>query len=146
MRRVCGEPLHLLKRRLKPPDHLVEGGGKTGDLSWGPVQVEAEAEILSFDLLRQLYDFLKGLIVAAENDFMQAEELFHRSARDDEEVGAVVPAAQTRYYLARMLARKGDVDRARELLAKLEKHFREWIIPVWEGKCRQAITELPKHE
>ncbi|MBW7998383.1 MAG: AAA family ATPase [Candidatus Glassbacteria bacterium] len=90
------------------------------------------------------YDFLKGLLLARalEPDYEQAETLFEQSAANDMEVGAYVPAAQTRYHLARMLARKGDVDHAREILSALKKQFKQWAIPVWEKKCQQALAEI----
>ena len=53
-----------------------------------------------------------------------------------------MPAAQTRYYLAQMLARKGEVGRAREMLIGLREHFQSWGIPVWQRKCEQEVETL----
>lgn len=78
----------------------------------------------------------------ASPDYKKAEECLQKSIHVDEEVGAVVPAAQTRYYLARMLARKGEVGRTREILTELRSHFQSWSIPVWQQKCEQELEAL----
>jgi len=75
-------------------------------------------------------------------DYSQAEECFQNSVQVDEEVGAVVPAAQTRYYLARMLARRGEVGRTREMLTELRSQFQSWNIPVWQQRCEQEFDAL----
>jgi hypothetical protein len=75
-------------------------------------------------------------------DFMQAQDCFHESIQGNEEVGAVVPAAQARYYLARMLRRQGEVGRAREMLTELGGHFQSWSIPAWQKKCEQELEAL----
>ena len=94
------------------------------------------------------FDFLQGLLFMAEAspDYMRAEECFKKSIRGDEEAGAVVPAAQTRYHLARMLARKGDVERSREMLTELSSHFQNWSIPVWQKRCEQELETLASLE
>lgn len=88
------------------------------------------------------FDLLKGLLLLAEAsaDYTQAEECFQKSIQADEEVGAIVPAAQTRYYLARMLARKGEVERCREIFTEIRSHFQSWSIPVWQYKCEQGVN------
>jgi tetratricopeptide (TPR) repeat protein len=90
------------------------------------------------------FDFLQGLLLMGEAspDYMRAEECFQKSIRGDEEVGAVVPAAQTRYHLARMLARKGEAKRCREMLTELRSQFLSWGIPVWQKKCEQELEHL----
>jgi len=90
------------------------------------------------------FDFLQGLLLTAETspDYTQAEEYFQKSIQGDEEFGAVVPAAQTRYYLARMLTRKGETTRAREVLTDLSSHFKSWGIPVWQQKCEKELETL----
>ena len=75
-------------------------------------------------------------------DYKQAEILFNQSAANHMEVGAPVPAAQTRYHLARLLVRKGEANRSRERLTSLRKQFKQWGLPVWEKKCRQALADL----
>ncbi|MGD8983998.1 MAG: adenylate/guanylate cyclase domain-containing protein [Desulfobacteraceae bacterium] len=87
------------------------------------------------------FDFLQGLLLMGEAspNYMRAEECFQKSIRGDEEVGAVVPAAQTRYHLARMLARKGEAKRCREMLTELASHFQSWGIHVWQQKCEQEL-------
>jgi class 3 adenylate cyclase/tetratricopeptide (TPR) repeat protein len=91
------------------------------------------------------FDLLQGLLLMAEDspDYRQAEDCFHRSIQGNEEVGAVVPAAQARYYLARMLGRQDKVGRAREMLTELRSHFQSWSIPVWQQKCEQELEALP---
>jgi class 3 adenylate cyclase/tetratricopeptide (TPR) repeat protein len=90
------------------------------------------------------FDFLQGLLLIAEAspDHARTEECFQKSIRGDEEVGAVVPAAQTRYHLARMLARKGEAKRCRETLTEIRSHFQSWDIPVWQQKCEQELEAL----
>jgi hypothetical protein len=62
--------------------------------------------------------------------------------RADEATGAVVLAAQTRFYLGQMLAATGDIGRGRVLLAALRDQFADWGIPVWQGKAAQALAAL----
>ena len=90
------------------------------------------------------FDFLQGLLLMMEvsTDYPQAEEYFQKSIQFDEEVGAVVPAAQTRFYLTRMLARQGEVERSREMLTDLCSRFQSWNIPVWKQKCEQELETL----
>lgn len=75
-------------------------------------------------------------------NYAQVEECFQNSIQVDEEVGAVVPAAQTRYYLARMLARKGEVERSREMLTYILSDFQSWDIPVWLQRCEKEFDAL----
>jgi class 3 adenylate cyclase/tetratricopeptide (TPR) repeat protein len=90
------------------------------------------------------FHFLQALLLmaGASPDYTRAEECFQKSIRGDEEVGAVVPAAQTRYHLARMLARKGEAESGRETLTDLRSHFQSWGIPVWQQKCEQELEHL----
>jgi class 3 adenylate cyclase/tetratricopeptide (TPR) repeat protein len=94
------------------------------------------------------FDFLQGLLLMAEDppDYIGAEECFQKSIQVDEEIGAVVPAAQTRYYLARMLARKNEAERSHKMLTELRNHFRSWSIPVWQQKCEQELEALASLE
>ena len=90
------------------------------------------------------FDLLQGLILMAETspDYAQVEECFRKSIQVDEEVGAVVPAAQTRYYMARMFVRKGEVRRARTMLTELHSQFQSWGIPVWKQNCEKELKAL----
>jgi class 3 adenylate cyclase/tetratricopeptide (TPR) repeat protein len=90
------------------------------------------------------FNFLKGRLLAAgsPSNFEQAEEFFEQSIRADETSGAVVLAAQTRFYLAQMLAQKGEVERSRSLLTELFDQFQGWGIPVWQQKCEQELEAL----
>jgi class 3 adenylate cyclase/tetratricopeptide (TPR) repeat protein len=91
------------------------------------------------------YEFLHGLLLAAGDPpgFEEAIAAFERSIAGDEEVGAVVPAAQTRYHLAILLGRQGRHERVRAMLDELVGQFAAWGIPVWEARCRQALSRLP---
>jgi len=90
------------------------------------------------------FDFLQGLLYMAEAspNYTQVEECFEKSIQGDEEVGAVVPAAQTRFYLAQMLAQKGEVERSRSLLTELSGQFQTWGISVWQRKCEQELEDM----
>jgi hypothetical protein len=94
------------------------------------------------------FDFLQGLLLMAEAspDFMRAEEYFQMSIQGDEEVGAVVPAAQTRFYLAQALAQKGEVERSRSLFSELRSEFQSWGITTWQKKCEQEWDALASLE
>jgi tetratricopeptide (TPR) repeat protein len=87
------------------------------------------------------FDFLKALLLIKEAspNYEQIEACFQQSIQADEEVGAVVPAAQTRYYLAKILARKGDSKRALEILSEVLNHFKNWDIPVWQKMCLREL-------
>jgi len=90
------------------------------------------------------FDFLRGLLLTMKPapDYAQAEERFQKSIKVDEEVGAAVPAAQTRYYLARMCACNGEVGRAREMFTELLSEFQNWDIPVWLQRCEKEFNAL----
>jgi tetratricopeptide (TPR) repeat protein len=87
---------------------------------------------------------LRAQILASGDapDFVQAESCFEQSMWVDEAAGAVVLVAQTRYYLAQMLVRKGDLERAHSLLTVLCRQFHAWDMPVWRRKCAQALDAL----
>jgi predicted ATPase/class 3 adenylate cyclase len=82
------------------------------------------------------------LATAARPDFVQAERVFAHSIQADEATGAAVLVAQTRFYLAQMLARQGALEKARALLTTLHHQFHAWGMPVWQSKCEQALTTL----
>jgi len=90
------------------------------------------------------FDLLHGLLLMSEAspDYTRAEEYFQKSIQGDEEVGAVVPAAQTHYHLARMRARKGEAGRSRDMLTELRSQFQSWRIPIWQQKCEQELEAL----
>ncbi len=90
------------------------------------------------------FDFLQGLLLMAEAspDYTRAEKCFQKSIQGDEEVGAVVLAAQTLYHLARTFARKGETGRPHEMLTELRSQFKGWGIPVWQQKCEQELEGL----
>ena len=90
------------------------------------------------------FDFLQGLLFMAEasSDYMRAEKIFQKSIEGDEEVGAIVPATQTRFYLAQMLAQRGEVERSCSLLSELRHEFQNWGISAWQQKCEQVLEAL----
>jgi tetratricopeptide (TPR) repeat protein len=90
------------------------------------------------------FDFLQGLLLMAEAspDYMRAEACFQKSIQGDEAVGAVVPAAQTRFYLARVLAQKGEIERSRSLFTELRSGFQSWGISAWQQKCEKELETL----
>ena len=92
------------------------------------------------------FDFLKGRLLASDDppDFEQAEVYFNKSISADEASGARAPAAQTRFYLAQMLAQKGEVDRSRTLLTELRGQFQSWEIPTWQQKCELLLEGIEK--
>lgn len=85
--------------------------------------------------------FLKGMLLGndASPDPAMIEDAFQKSMEKDLLVGAVVPAAQTRFHLAKMLYRKGDADKAHEILTSLCNYFDKYDIPVWRKKCEREI-------
>ena len=87
------------------------------------------------------YDFLKGVILLneASPDHGQIEACFEKSIFGDESVGAAVPAAQTRYCLAKTLARKGEADRSFKMFTDLHSSFQNWDLFVWQQRCKQEL-------
>lgn len=90
------------------------------------------------------FDCLNAQLLASGNapDFAQAEAFFAKSMQADEAAGATLLAAQTCFFLAQMLLCKGDDARARALFTTLHEQFRRWHVPVWQRKCKQALTSL----
>ena len=87
------------------------------------------------------FDFLEGLILEKEisPDYNRIKDCFNLSIQGDETVGAVVPAAQTRYYLSRILSREGVSEGSPEPFTNLSNKFQEWDIPIWQKKCEQEL-------
>ena len=87
------------------------------------------------------FDFLKALLTGADssNDFSNVKGYFERSIAADEMVGAIVPAAQTRYHLARTLHQNGDKAQSHQMLMDLLDQFESWNIPSWRDKCSEAL-------
>jgi tetratricopeptide (TPR) repeat protein len=123
---------------------------ESGDLESAKKHYEEGRELveLSPNWWKPRFDFLQGLLLMAQAspDFIQAEKSFKNSIQVDEDVGAVVPAAQTRYYLARMLARKGEVELTRDMLTELCSHFQSWRVPVWQKKCEKELQAISSME
>ena len=87
------------------------------------------------------YRFLEGLMLMNETspDYFRIEECFEMSISGDEDVGATVPAAQTGYYLAKTLARKGDAEHSLKMFTDLHSNFQSWDISVWQQRCKQEL-------
>jgi tetratricopeptide (TPR) repeat protein len=87
------------------------------------------------------YSFLEGLIIMNEEkiDYHRIETCFKASIQGDENVGANVPAAQTRYYLAKNMMHRGDEKGSIDVFEKLHNSFQEWGISVWANKCKQEL-------
>jgi tetratricopeptide (TPR) repeat protein len=90
------------------------------------------------------FDYLKGRLLASGDppDFGNARLLFEKSIQTDEASGAVVQAAQTKYYLAQMLVLKGEIERSRYILDEITDIFGNWGIPFWQKKCDQALDTI----
>jgi class 3 adenylate cyclase/tetratricopeptide (TPR) repeat protein len=90
------------------------------------------------------FDFLKGRLLTSSDspDFGNARLFFEKSIQADETSGAVVQAAQTKYYLAQMLAQEGEIERSRDILSDLRDMFENWVIPFWQSKCDQALDTI----
>ena len=87
------------------------------------------------------FDFLNALLLLSDDapQFDLAEECFAISIDGDEKVGAVVPAAQTRYHLALLFDRKGDKAASKRMLAELRGQFQQWGIGAWRRKCEKEL-------
>jgi tetratricopeptide (TPR) repeat protein len=87
------------------------------------------------------YDFLEGMVLETERspDYNKVKECLKKSIQGDENVGAIVPAAQTRFYLAKVLAKEGDADSSHEIFNELSNKFKSWEIPIWQKKCQQEL-------
>jgi class 3 adenylate cyclase/tetratricopeptide (TPR) repeat protein len=90
------------------------------------------------------FDYLKGRLHSMGNspDYASADELFKKSIDADENSGAVVLAARTKYYRADLLARTDEVESGRKLLLKIRQQFQNWNIPSWQMKCWQALKTI----
>jgi predicted ATPase/class 3 adenylate cyclase len=90
------------------------------------------------------FDFLKARLLTTEDspDYARADEFFQKSINRDDATGAVVLSAQTKYYRADLLARKGDDELSRSLLTEIQKQFQNWGIPAWQLKCERALQAI----
>ena len=125
---------------------LVRAELESGDLKSAKQHHEEGQQMveLSPNWWKPRFDFLQGMLLMAETapDYKQVEACFQRSIEVDEEVGAVVPAAQTRFYLGQMFVRLGENGRACEMFTELRSLFQSWNIPVWQQKCEQELGTL----
>ena len=125
---------------------LVLAGLESGDRESAKEHYEEGRQLveLSPNWWGPRFDFLQGLLLMAEAspDHARAEDCFQNSIQGDEKVGAEVPAAQTRFYLAKVLAQKGEVGRTRSMFTELRSQFQSWGIPIWQQKCEQELEAL----
>ena len=94
------------------------------------------------------FEYLKGRLLSRvpSLDFEKAQEAFEKSIQADEASGAVVLAAQTKFYLAQLLAQKGENERSRTILTEIRTMFENWQIPIWHKKCDQALLNITQLE
>ena len=87
------------------------------------------------------YSFLEGLIQMheAKCNYQTIENCFSVSIKGDEKLGAIVPATQSEYYLAKILMRQGDEKGSIDILTKIHERFQTWGISRWEKKCKQEL-------
>ena len=72
-------------------------------------------------------------------NFHNIENCFETSIKGDKKVGAIVPATQTEYYLAKMFMRQGDEKDSIDILMKIHNRFQAWGMSGWEKKCKQEL-------
>jgi len=87
------------------------------------------------------YIFLEGLIlmITSNADYRKIISFFEASIKGDESVGAIVPAAQTKYYLSKILMRSGGEKGSLDMLTNIYNQFKSWGLSVWEKKCKQEL-------
>jgi len=87
------------------------------------------------------FDFAEGMLLGNEvsPDYQRIKECFNISIQGDENVGAVVPAAQTRYHIAKVLAREGATEDSLKIFTELSNQFQSWDIPIWQKQCGQEL-------
>jgi class 3 adenylate cyclase/tetratricopeptide (TPR) repeat protein len=85
------------------------------------------------------YSFLEGLILMneAQLDYQRIRICFESSIKADEDMGAIVPAAQTKYYLAKFMTQQGDEKDSNNIFTNLYESFQKWGIFAWEKKCER---------
>ncbi len=133
-----GHVLALLDE-LAPDDFAAVGRGwltvlVLGDLAWGVVTAEAAehaavlrrllgpyggqmAHIASGTHVMCSIDRLLAGLAAVDGDHAEADRLFAAALAQEEALRAPTLAARTKQWWGRALARRGDIDRARPLLA-----------------------------
>jgi len=135
-------------RLVVDPDVLIVIGHWRDDTTQVSVPIYQEAGLPLVELNPEReasrFDCLKGrlLVSSSPPEFEQAEVILEQSIKTDEASGAVVFAAQTRFYLAEILVKKGEIDRGLSLLHEIQMLFQDWGIPVWQEKCRQAKESM----
>jgi hypothetical protein len=136
------------RRYLEEVYHnLIETNLALGDISAAERYYEDATPLRKLNPGRTAprFDFLRGRLLTEGNppDYSRADELFLGSIDADESSGALVPAAQTRFHRAGLLACMGDVQSGRKLLLEIEKQFQIWDMPTWQMKCEKVLKSLP---
>jgi class 3 adenylate cyclase/tetratricopeptide (TPR) repeat protein len=123
--------------------NLVIAEVESGDLEMAKTHYEKGRSLVELapNWWEPRYNFLKGLILLSEAspDYARVEACFEESISGDESVGAAVPAAQTRYNLAKTLARKGEAERSFRMFTDLHSSFQNWDLLVWQQRCKQEL-------
>jgi class 3 adenylate cyclase/tetratricopeptide (TPR) repeat protein len=90
------------------------------------------------------FDYLKGRLLSETDspDYAGADKFFLKSIAADETSGAVVPAEQTKFYRAVLLARLGETETSRFLLTEMQKSFENWGMLAWQLKCQRALKPI----
>ena len=139
------------RRYLEEVYHnLIETNLALGDISAGKRYFNDAAPLRKLNPGRTAprFDFLKGRLLTegGPSGYRRADELFLSSIEADETSGALVPAAQTRFYRAGLLVRMGDVESGRKLLLEIQKQFQIWDMPSWQKKCEEALNALQSED
>jgi len=123
--------------------NLIIAEVKSGDLEMAKKHYEKGRPLVELapNWWGPRYTFLEGLILLNETspDYSKIEACFEKSISGDEDVGALVPSAQTRYHLARMFARKGDAEHSLKMFTDLHNSFKRWDLSVWQQRCKQEL-------
>ena len=126
--------------------NLIETTLFLGDISAAEKYFHDAAPLrkLNPDRTEPRFDFLKGrLLTEADSpDYAGADKFFLKSIDADETSGAVVPAAQTKFHRAALLARMGEAESGRFLLTEIQKKFENWVMPAWRLKCERALPSV----
>ena len=123
--------------------NMVMAALKTEDLDKAKEYFEEGRSLIELapNWWKPRYSFLEGLILMNEAKFdsQKIKTCFEASIKGDEDMGAIVPAAQTQYYLGKIMMRRGDEKGSINIFTKLHNNFKTWGLSVWEKKCKQEL-------
>lgn len=132
------------KRYLDEVYHnLIESLLALNDFSSATEYLEKSRPLITLNpaINSSMFDYLNARIISTGRsaDISQAENLYNKSIKTDEESGAFVLAARKKFYLASMLMHKKEFERSRMILNTIKVHFENWGIPTWQQKCVRAL-------